>query len=309
MTLLFQSETDPAAWWSAELGRRMPDLEIRVWPETGAAEDIEFALVWRPPPGLLASLPRLEAIFSLGAGVDHLFSDPDLPRALPITRVVDANLTARMTEYVLFHVLRHHRQHEGYAEAQRAGRWEERSQPASSDRKIGILGLGALGAAAAAALAGLGFDVGGWTRTPREIPGIACFHGPGGLLPLCERSEVLVNMLPLTPETEGLLDARLFDALPRGAVVVNVGRGAHLAEDDLLRALDSGQVSAATLDVFRTEPLPPEHPFWTHPAVTLTPHVASVADPRTVADRVVENIRRSRAGAALLDVVDPAAGY
>lgn len=309
MTLLFQSETDPAAWWRAELEHRMPDLEVRVWPQTGAAEDVEFALVWRPPPGLLASLPRLKAIFSLGAGVDHLFSDPDLPRALPITRVVDANLTARMTEYVLFHVLRHHRQQEHYAAAQRAGRWEERIQPASSDRKIGILGLGALGVAAAAALAGLGFDVGGWTRTPREIPGIACFHGPGGLIPLCGRSEVLVNMLPLTPETEGLLDARLFDALPRGAVVVNVGRGAHLAEDDLLRALDSGQISAATLDVFRTEPLPPGHPFWTHPAVTVTPHVASVADPRTVADRVVENIRRSRAGAALLDVVDPAAGY
>lgn len=309
MTLLFQSATDPAPWWRAELERRMPDLEVRVWPETGAAQDVEFALVWRPPPGLLASLPRLKAIFSLGAGVDHLFSDPDLPRALPITRVVDANLTARMTEYVLFHVLRHHRQGEAYAAAQRAGRWEERSQPASSDRKIGILGLGALGAASAAALAGLGFDVGGWTRTPRESPGIACFHGPGGLLPLCRRSEVLVNMLPLTPETENLLDARLFDALPRGAVVVNVGRGAHLVEDDLLRALDSGQVSAATLDVFRIEPLPPEHPFWTHPAVTVTPHVASVADPRTVADRVVENVRRSRAGVALLDVVDPAAGY
>ncbi len=309
MTLLFLSDIDPADWWTAEIRSRLPDLEIRVWPEVGAVEDIEFALVWRPPPGLLASLTGLRAIFSLGAGVDHLFSDPDLPRTVPITRVIDVNLTARMTEYVLFHVLRYHRQHEGYAAAQAAGRWEERRQPSSADRRVGILGLGVLGGAAAAALAGLGFDVAGWSRTRKNLPGVTCFHGPEGRRPLVRRSEYLINLLPLTPALEGVLNADLFAALPRGAVVINAGRGSHLVEGDLLDALASGRLSAATLDVFRTEPLPADHPFWNHRAVTVTPHIASVADPRTVVARVVENIGRSRHGADLLDIVDPAVGY
>ena len=309
MTLLFVSEIDPADWWKAELGRRMPALEIRVWPEAGALADIEYALVWCPEPGMLARLPNLRAIFSLGAGVDHLFSDPDLPRTIPITRLIDVNLTARMTEYVLFHVLRWHRQHEAYTASQAAARWQERIQPASSDRSIGILGQGVLGRAAATALAGLGFKVAGWSRTPKTLPGIESFHGAGGLIPIANRSEVLVNMLPLTPALEDILDARLFAALPEGATVINVGRGRHLVEDDLLAALDSGWVSAATLDVFRTEPLPSGHPFWSHPAVTITPHVASVADPRTVVEQVAENIHRSRAGEPLIDVVDPSVGY
>ncbi len=309
MTLLFQSEVDPADWWRAELARRMPALEVRVWPDAGDMEDIEYALVWRPEPGMLARLPNLRAIFSLGAGVDHLFADPGLPRTVPITRLVDVNLTGRMTEYVLFHVLRWHRQHEAYAGFQAAGKWEERIQPASSDRRIGILGQGVLGGAAAAALAGLGFNVAGWSRTPKAPPGVESFHGADGLIAMAGRSEALINMLPLTPALEDILDARLFAALPDGAVVVNVGRGRHLVEDDLLAALDGGKLSAATLDVFRTEPLPADHPFWTHPAVTITPHVASVADPRTVVEQVAENIRRSRAGEPLIDVVDPSVGY
>lgn len=309
MTLLFQSEVDPPDWWRAELARRMPDLEVRVWPDTGAIADIEFALVWCPEPGMLATLPNLRAIFSLGAGVDHLFSDPDLPKGVPITRLVDANLTQRMTEYVVFHVLRYHRQHQVYVAAQAAGHWEERPQPASSDRRIGVLGQGILGGAAASALAGLGFNVAGWSRTPKALPGIESFHGAGGLIPLANRSETLINMLPLTPDLEDILDTRLFAALPEGAVVINVGRGRHLVEADLLAALEAGRVCAATLDVFRTEPLPAGHPFWAHRAITLTPHVASIADPRTVVDQVAENIRRSRAAEPLIDVVDPATGY
>ena len=309
MTLLFQSEVDPAEWWKAELERRMPALDIRVWPEAGALRDIEYALVWRPEPGMLARLPNLRAIFSLGAGVDHLFADPDLPKTVPITRLVDVNLTARMTEYVLFHVLRWHRQHDAYAADQAAARWRERAQPASADRGVGFLGQGVLGGAAAAALAGLGFKVAGWSRTPKALPGIESFCGAEGLIAMAGRSEVLVNMLPLTPELEDILDTALFAVLPDGATVINVGRGRHLVEEDLLAALDGGKLSAATLDVFRVEPLPAGHPFWTHPSVTVTPHVASVADPRTVVEQVAENIRRSRAGEPLIDVVDPSVGY
>ena len=309
MRLLFQSEVDPAQWWKTELGRRMPALEVRIWPEFGAPEDIEYALVWCPEPGMLARLPNLRAIFSLGAGVDHLFADPDLPRTVPITRLVDVNLTARMTEYVLFHVLRWHRMHDAYAADQAAACWRERVQPASSDRSVGILGQGVLGGAAATALAGLGFKVAGWSRTPKTLPGIDSFHGAAGLRALTGRSEVLVNMLPLTPALENILDAGLFAALPDGAVVINVGRGRHLVEEDLLAALDGVKLAAATLDVFRTEHLPVGHPFWTHPSVTVTPHVASVADPRTVVEQVAENIRRSRAGEPLTDVVDPSVGY
>lgn len=309
MTLLFLSEVDPPDWWRAELGRRMPDLEVRVWPDVGAIEDIEFALVWCPEPGMLAGLPNLRAIFSLGAGVDHLFSDPDLPKTLPITRLVDVNLTGRMIEYVLFHVLRYHRQHQAFVAAQAAGLWEERHQPASSDRSVGILGQGVLGGAAATALAGLGFKVAGWSRTPKTLAGVESFHGADGLIRLANRSEYLINLLPLTPALESILDATLFEALPEGAVVINVGRGGHLVEEDLLAALESGHLSAATLDVFRTEPLPGGHPFWTHEAVTVTPHIAAPADPRTVVDQVAENIRRSRAGEPLIDVVDPDVGY
>lgn len=309
MTLLFQSEVDPAEWWKAELVRRMPELDVRVWPDAGAIEDIEYALVWRPPPGMLARLPNLRAIFSLGAGVDHLFSDPDLPASVPITRLVDVNLTARMTEYVLLHVLRYHRLHETYTAAQATGHWEEHIQPASSDRRIGILGQGVLGGAAGTALAELGFDVAGLSRTPKAIPGLANFHGVDGLAAIAGRSDILINMLPLTPVLEDILDVALFDALPNGAVVINVGRGAHLVEGDLLAALESGKIQAATLDVFRTEPLPAGHPFWAHPAVTITPHVASAADPRTVVEQVAENIRRSHTGEPLIDTVDPTAGY
>lgn len=309
MALLFSSDVDPPDWWGAEIKKAIPDIEFRVWPEMGDIGEIEYALVWRPEPGLLARLPNLKAIFSLGAGVDHLFSDPDLPKTVPITRVVDINLTARMSEYVLLHVLRYHRQHDAYAASQAAGLWEERHQPGSQDRRIGILGQGVLGSDAARHLAALGFQVAGYSRTSKTIERIESFHGADGLTPLANRSDILINMLPLTPALEGVLNADLFAALPEGAVVINVGRGAHLVENDLLAALDSGHLGGATLDVFRAEPLPEAHPFWTHPKITVTPHIASVADPRTVVQQVAENIRRDRAGEPLIDVVDPAVGY
>lgn len=309
MALLFWSDIDPADWWRDALGESIADLDFRVWPEVGNPDDIDFALVWEPHPGSLRTFANLKAIFSLGAGVDHLLCDPDLPPGVPITRVVDPNMTQRMTEYVVLHVLRYHRQHDDYEEQQRRIDWTMRPQPAAGERCVGVMGLGELGGNAVRALAALGLDVAGYSRTPKRIDGVTGFHGADGLAPFLERTEILVNLLPLTPALENILDARLFTALPVGAFVINAGRGRHLVETDLLAALDSGHLGGATMDVFREEPLPDGHPFWTHPKVSITPHVAAIADPRFIARQVAENIERARAGQPLLYVVDPAVGY
>lgn len=308
-TLLFQSHIDRGEWWADELARRIPDLEMRLWPELGDRAAIDYALVWMPEKGLLKSLPNLRAVFSLGAGVDHIFRDPDLPRGVPICRVVDPNLTQRMTEYVLLHVLRYHRQQPAYAALQAEGKWEELDQPAAADRRVGIMGLGALGADAARHLVGLGFQVAGWSRTRKEIAGVESFAGTAALDAFLHDLDILVCLLPLTPATEGILDKDLFARLKPGACLINAARGGHLVEADLIPALDSGRLGAATLDVFREEPLPVGHPFWRHPKITVTPHVASISDPRSVADQVAENVRRAEAGEPLLNVVDPAVGY
>ncbi|HLI12005.1 MAG TPA: glyoxylate/hydroxypyruvate reductase A [Alphaproteobacteria bacterium] len=309
MALLYKSETDRADWWRQELGRRIPDLEMRVWPEIGDPAEIEYALVWNLAPGVLKTLPNLRAIFSLGAGVDHLFADPDLPRHIPVCRVVDRYLTQRMTEYVALHVLRYHRRQPEFDELQRAETWDELYSPTAEERHVGIMGLGELGADAARKLAALGFAVLGWSRSPKAIPGIESFHGEAGLAPFLARSEILVCLLPLTPATENILSASLFARLPKGACLINAARGRHLVEKDLLAALDSGRLAHATLDVFRSEPLPKGHPFWRHPRITVTPHIASITDPRTVAELVAENVARDRRGEPLLHTVDTALGY
>lgn len=309
MALLFQSSVDSAERWSAELQRLLPDLEIRVWPQIGNAGDIDAALVWRPPAGLLASLPRLKLIAALGAGADHILADPRLPTNVPIVRLVDPYMTAAMSEYVQLQVLRLHRQDPLYLAQQRERIWRERPQPNAAERRVGVLGLGELGGDAALKLRVLGFDVAGWGRTERKLPGIACFHGADGLRALLARSEILICLLPLTPATEGILDARLFAGLPRGAAIVNCARGGHLVEADLVAALDSGQLSAAILDVFREEPLPSQHLFWSDPRITVTPHVAATTHAATAAPVVADNLRRLSQGRPLLHLVDRERGY
>lgn len=309
MALLFLSSIDAAAPWTAELGKLLPDMEVRVWPALGDPGEIDAALVWRPPPGLLASLPNLKLIASLGAGVDHIFTDPALPASVPIVRLVDPHMTTAMSEYVQFQVLRLHRQDLTYLAQQREHVWRERHQPNAAERRIGVLGLGVLGGDAALKLEVLGFDVAGWSRKERRLPGIACFHGRDGLAAMLARSEILVCLLPLTPATEGILDAALFAALPRGAAIINCARGKHLVESDLIRALDSGQISAAVLDVFREEPLPSDHPFWRDPRIVITPHVAAATHAPTAAPIVADNLRRLSDGRPLLNRVDPAERY
>src|SRR6267378_1485652 len=275
MALLFRSSVDSEARWKPQLGRLMPELEVRVWPEVGDPADIDYALVWRPEPGLLASLPNLKLILSLGAGVDHILCDPRLPRHLPIVRLVDPHMTEAMSEFVVLQVLRLHRRDLDYRAQQEAKDWRELDQKNAADRRVGILGAGALGQDAARKLRALGFDVAGWSRSAKTAAGIACHVGAAGLPRLLARSEILVCLLPLTAETEGILNTSTLALLPRGAALVNAARGAHLVEEDLLAALASGQLSGAVLDVFRDEPLPAGHPFWHHPRIVVTPHVAA----------------------------------
>jgi glyoxylate/hydroxypyruvate reductase A len=309
MALLFRSTVDSSARWRAQLTRLTSELEVRVWPEMGNPAEIDYALVWRPEPGFLASLPNLKLILSLGAGVDHLLGDPQLPRHIPIVRLVDPHMTDAMSEYVVLQVLRLHRRDLDYRAQQEAGVWRELDQQNAGERRVGILGLGELGQDAAKKLTALGFDVAGWSRGDKNLAGIASYAGAAGLAPLLGRSEIVVCLLPLTTETERILNASTLALLPKGAALVNAARGAHLVEDDLLAALASGQVSAAVLDVFREEPLTTDHPFWHHPRVIVTPHVAAFTNPTTAAPIILDNIRRFEDGRPLLNRIDPARGY
>ncbi len=307
MAVLVRS--DSAEPWKAELRKQFPDLEVRIWPAIGDPRDIDVAIVWKPQSGLLASLPKLRLIASLGAGVDHLFVDPELPRHVPIVRLVDPYMTEAMSEYVLTQVLRLHRQDLAYLTQQRAGVWREHPQPNAAERRVGILGLGTLGRDAARKLAVMGFQVAGWSRREKRLPGIESCHGEGGLEALARRSEILICLLPLTPDTDGILDRRLFARMPRGGAIVNPARGGHLVEADLIAALDGGQLSAAVLDVFREEPLPADHPFWSHPRIIVTPHVAAATNPATAALVIADNLRRLYQGRPLLNLVDPQRRY
>ncbi|HVC56773.1 MAG TPA: glyoxylate/hydroxypyruvate reductase A [Stellaceae bacterium] len=309
MAILFRSTAAATARWRRLLGELMPEHEIRYWPDIGDRAAIEYALVWQPEPGLLASLPNLKLIVGLGAGVDHLLRDPSLPRTVPIVRLVDPYMTDAMSEYVVLSVLRLHRQDLDYLAQQRAGQWQEREQKNATERPVGILGFGTLGQDAGRKLRSLGFPVAGWSRAPKEIAGFATHAGPAGLDALLQRSEILVCLLPLTAATAGILNAATFARLPRGAGLVNVGRGDHLVEADLLAALDSGHLSGAVLDVFRDEPLPPEHPFWRHPRIIVTPHIAAETHPPTAAPLIRDAIRRCQAGLPVDHRVDFARGY
>jgi len=309
LCIVFQSDTDDPGPWREALTRALPRLDFRVWPQAGRLEEIDYALVWKPPPGMLRSLPRLKAILSLGAGVDHILRDPQLPTAVPITRMVDAGLAVQMSEYALYGLLHFHRHMDRYAEQQRAGQWRQLAAVTPQARTVGVMGLGVLGADFARKAVALGFRVLGWGRSPRRIENVETFAGTAAMSDFLARAQVLVNFLPLTPETHGILDARTFARLPRGAFLINLARGEHVVESALLAALDSGQLGGALLDVFGTEPLPLEHPFWRHPRVVITPHIAGQAVAELMVEQVVDNIRRIEGGEAPLGLVDRRRGY
>jgi glyoxylate/hydroxypyruvate reductase A len=310
--LLALSGWQPDAWlerFRAHAGSRT----VRLAPDIGDPAAIRYACVWKPEPGLLATLPKLEAIFSLGAGVDHLLGDPALPDR-PIVRIVDPDLTIRMTEYVVLHVLLHHRRMKLYERQQRDRIWRENADPAASEVRVGIMGLGVLGRAAIAALAPLGFRLAGWSRSKKSLTGTETYAGPVELKSFLTRTDILVCLLPLTRETQGIIRYDLLRGLARdgplgGPALINAGRGALQVGADILRALDDGTLTGASLDVFEQEPLPPDSPFWSHPKVYVTPHNAAESDPRTLTKYVMAQIERHERGLPLQNVIDRVRGY
>jgi glyoxylate/hydroxypyruvate reductase A len=308
------TENWSAPRWRERFKRVCPDRPVALIPDDPVdPQSVRYAAVWKPQPGAIAAFPNLAAIFNLGAGVDAVMADLTLP-PVPLVRVAVDDLTRRMTEYVVMHVLMHHRRQPYYAESQRNKVWAPKLQWGASDLRVGIMGLGVLGRDAAGVLARLGFDVAGWSSTWKAIPGTKCYAGENQLGEFLARTDVLVCLLPLTPQTRGILNRRTFASLARdgklgGPVIINAGRGGLQVEEDLLAALDDGTLLAATLDVFHAEPLPPDSPFWTHPKVTLSPHNAADTDPDAISVYVAEQIARHERGEKLENVVDRKAGY
>jgi glyoxylate/hydroxypyruvate reductase A len=300
--------------WKIRFDEVCGDRRVLKLPDTAFdPAEIHYAAVWKPAPGELAAFPNLRVIFNLGAGVDALMADTSLPK-VPLVRVAVDDLTDRMTEYVVLHVLMHHRQEPYLRASQREKRWAPKFQWPARAITVGIMGLGTLGANAARALGQLGFRVAGWSRNPRQIDGVACFYGQAQLAPFLQQTDILVCLLPLTPDTRHILNRGLFAKLnrnsPLGApVLINAGRGGLQNEADILQCLDDGTLGAASLDVTAAEPLPADSRFWTHSKVILTPHNAADTDPDEISKYVARQIESFEAGGALENVVDPARGY
>lgn len=309
MSVLLASTVGPADRWIGALREALSGEELRTDPDAEDLGGVEVALFARRVPGLYGRLPNLKLIIGLQAGIDNLLADPELPPGIPIARAGRPEGDRMIAEYVLLHALRHHRNMPVFLANQRAGIWEKPDVLEASERRVGFLGLGIIAMPCATLVRDVGFQVAAWTRNPKQVAGIENFHGPDALEPFLAQCDIVVNVLPVTAETEGILSARTFAMLPKGASVINIGRGQHIVDDDLIAALDSGHLSHATLDVYRTEPLPTSHPFWTHPNITMMPHTARKSRPDHVAPQVAENVRRLRAGEPLLQLVDRDAGY
>ena len=309
MALIIHVGAVRAQWWKEHMQSLLPEIECRLWDEPGDDGEIEFALVWKHPAGGLKRFPNLKCIVSMGAGIDHVLVDPELPKHIPIIRTTGDDLTQRMREYVCLHVLRHHRRLMEIEEAQKSKQWAQAVNPPANERGVGIMGLGRLGSDAARTLVAIGFRVSGWTRTPKTIPGMTCYSGEDNLEKFLQQSEILVCLLPLTESTHGILDMDLFSKLPKGACIINAARGEHLVDEDLLAAIDQDLIDYATLDVFHQEPLPDAHPFWEHPRILITPHVASLIDPVSGGKAIARNLRLFIEGEHVPDLVDLEQGY
>ena len=308
MALLLVPTFSGAEGWRKAFAAAMPELEVRMWPELGDARDIDIVALGVPPAGMFRKLPNLRLIVSLIAGIDGMLRDPDLPD-VPIVRAGNPQGDGMMNEAALLHVLRHHRHMPEYLRAQQRAEWIKLPIVPASERRVGVMGLGAIGLAVANTLVTAGFKVAGWVRQPRPAGTIEIFAGHDRLGAFLARSEIVVNLLPLTEETRGIVCTETLKALPAGACVINLGRGEHVVEADLIAALDSGHLAAATLDVYPVEPLPSDSPLWRHPKITVMPHVSRRLFAEDLAPRVCAIVRDFRAGRPLMQIVDRKRGY
>jgi glyoxylate/hydroxypyruvate reductase len=306
VSLVIIRKTASAEAWREALKRLAPELQVHVWPDTGPREDVEYVLSWAADPGVIAGFPNLKGILSLGAGVDHILSDQTVPRHLPVVRMIDDTLTRRVAQYVVLSVLARHRRVDEMQANQAALLWR---RPSTPDMRVGLMGLGEIGKACAEHLIALGYAVSGWSRHGRPVSGVEVHAGMGQLPVFLSRCDILVCLLPQTVDTADILDREALSMLPHGAYLINVARGEHVVDDDLVALIGEGHLAGARLDAFREEPLPPDHPFWTTPGISMTPHVAGWTEPATAARHVLHAIAAIDVGASPRGLVDRATGY
>ncbi len=296
---------DPSKWVEA-LKDLEPGINLSIYPEVQEPEKIKYVISWKHPRGIFKKYPNIKVIASMGAGVDHITSDPEIPETVNITRIIDEQLCKDMSSFVLSLIMDKIR---NISLHHNARTWEPLLYNQEEEEQIGIMGLGTLGEAVAKKLVKNDFKVSGWAKSQKHIEGVHSYHGERGLAEFLKRTTVLVCLLPLTSETENILNKELFEQLPKGAFIINVARGEHLVEHDLLEMVDKRHLSGASLDVFRNEPLPQEHPFWNHPRIYITPHIASVTDPRKVVGQILENYKRMLGNQPLKNKIELRKGY
>jgi glyoxylate/hydroxypyruvate reductase A len=308
MTLLYTADPARGLRWQKLFAEELPEIPFRLGSDAGDLADVRYLSAWTLDPGLIAALPNLEVLFSIGAGVDQL--DLSLvPPHVKLVRMVEDHLAVGMAEYVAMATLALHRFLPDFLAHQAERRWQSIRQVPAAERRVGIMGLGQMGEASARALAPFGFALRGWSRSPRSVPGVECFHGREGFSDFLGGCDILVCLLPLTDETRGILGRDLFAALPQGAMLISAGRGGHLDPAALIEALDSGHLSRAVIDVTPVEPLPAEDPLWAHPRVIVTPHIAAATDAEGAGRALIANIRRHQAGLPMVGLVDRSRGY
>jgi glyoxylate/hydroxypyruvate reductase A len=308
MALLYKADPVRGEHWRALFAEHAPDIEWRAWPDIGDPADIEYLAAWQAPDDLARLLPNLKVLFALSAGVDQL-NLAQLPAGLPVARLLDPGISQGMCEYACLAVLSLHRELPRYRQQQQQGLWQARPLVPAGQRRVAVMGLGAQGRQILARLAPFGFALSGWARSQHVIEGVTCYAGAEQLPAFLAQADILLCVLPLTEQTTGILDRALFDQLPKGAGLINMGRGRHLVEADLLAALDSGHLGAAMLDVLEQEPAAADHPFWRHPQILLTPHIAAMTHPSSAFPGLLADIRRFERGERMLGQVDLDQGY
>lgn len=308
MTFIYMADPARGEQWARYFAKQAPDIKFRIWPDVGDLKEVRYLAVWKPPANITTLFPNLEVVFSVAAGIDHIDLSA-LPDSVPLVRMIEPGIAAGMIEYVVHSVISIHRNFLEYEASQSQALWQPLPVRAAADIRVGILGLGNLAKAVLSRLMLFGYPCAAWSRSAHDVPGVECFASSEGLAAFLERTDILICLLPLTDQTRGILDEALLSRLPRGASLVQMGRGGHLDQDALIRLLDSNQLHSAYLDVTDPEPLPADHPLWRHPRIRVTPHVASKTRPESAVNAVLENLRRHRTGEPMTGLVDRQRGY